>query len=159
MPGQLGVKVRVAEVAPRPTLVVADRTTWARFPQEWPVLSQEVWDCVRAAGITEGCPNVMLYLDDEPHVEVGVLYAGAPAVSGRVQVSELPGGRVATATHRGAYAGLSRTHDGVRRWCGEHGHELTGVRWEVYGPHRADPDQLSVEVFWQLAGATGQAKA
>jgi effector-binding domain-containing protein len=58
---------------------------------------------------------------------------------------------VATATHRGDYAGLGRTHDAVTRWCREQGHRLTGVRWEVYGPHHEDPAEVWVEVSWQLA--------
>ena len=30
-----------------------------------------------------------------------------------------------------------------------------GSRWEVYGPHRDDPAQLSVEVSWLLADVPG----
>jgi effector-binding domain-containing protein len=144
-------QVRLAEVAAQPTLVVAARTTWQEYPETWPVLSNEVWDLLRANGVTSGCPNVMLYRDDVPNVEVGVLYAGELPLSGRVQVSELPAGRVATATHRGHYAGLGLTHDAVVAWCREHGHDPTGVRWEVYGPHRPDPADVGVEVFWLLA--------
>jgi effector-binding domain-containing protein len=144
-------QVRLAELAARPTLVVAARTTWTQFPQTWPVLSNEVWAFLRAHGITSGCPNVMLYLDDVPHVEVGVLYAGELSPSGRVQVSELPAGRVATATHRGDYAGLGRTHDDVLAWCHDQGHQPTGTRWEVYGPHRPDPADVQVEVSWLLS--------
>jgi effector-binding domain-containing protein len=144
-------KVRLAEVAARPTLVVAARTTWPEFPETWPRLSQEVWELLRADGVTSGCPNVMLYLDDVPNVEVGVLCDEELSLTGRVQVSELPGGRVATATHRGHYARLGGTHDAVLSWCQEHGHDLTRTRWEVYGPHRPDPADAWVEVYWQLA--------
>jgi effector-binding domain-containing protein len=144
-------QVRLADAAAQPTLVVAAATTWPQFPQTWPVLSQEVWDCLRANGVTSGCPNVMLYLDDEPHVEVGVLYAGELPLSGGVQVSALPAGRVATATHRGDYAELGRAHDAVHSWCAEQGHELSRTRWELYGPHRPDPADCWVEVSWLLA--------
>ena len=149
--GSVAPQVRLDRVAARPTLVVAARTTWPQLPEMWPALSREVWDCVRAAGINSGCPNVMLYLDDVPRVEVGVLYGGQLPLSGRVQPSQLPVGLVATATHCGDYTALGRTHDAVRQWCREQGHELTGVRWEVYGPHRPDPDDIRVEVSWQLA--------
>jgi len=143
--------VRLAEVEAQPTLVVAARTTWPEFPDTWPRLSQEVWGLLRSHGVTSGCPNVMLYLDDVPNVEVGVVHAGELPLSGQVRVSELPPGRVATATHRGDYAGLGRTHDAVLAWCREEGHEPTGLRWEVYGPHRPDPADVWVEVCWQLA--------
>ena len=95
--------MRLADVAGQSTLVVATRTTWPEFPETWPALSQEVWGLLRANGIISGCPNVMLYLDDEPSVEVGVLHDGSVPLAGRVQVSSLPSARVATATHRGHY--------------------------------------------------------
>ena len=142
----------LAEVAPRPTLVVAARTTWQELPETWPSLSQEVWGCLRAGGVTSGCPNVMLYRDGVPHVEVGVVYDGGLPLTGRVQVSELPGGRVATTTHRGSYAGLADSHEAVLTWCRQRGHLPTGVRWEVYGPHDPDPEQIWVELSWLLAG-------
>jgi effector-binding domain-containing protein len=137
-------QVRIEEVGARPTLAVAAAATW----QE---LSGEVWDCLRSAGITSGCPNVMLYLDDVPHVEVGVLCSEPVPLTGRVQVSSLPAGRVATATHRGPYADLGNTHDAVLAWCAAHGHELSRTRWELYGPHDPDPSQVWVEVSWLLA--------
>ena len=93
----------------------------------------------------------MLYLDDVPNIEVGVVSSEAVSLAGAVRRSALPGGRVATATHRGGYAGLSHTHEAVLAWCREHGHEPTGTRWELYGPHRDDPDEVWVEVSWLLA--------
>ena len=141
----------LTETGPRPTLVVASTTTWPELPDTWPALSQEVWSCLRAAGITRGCPNVMLYLDDVPHVEIGVLCSDPVPLTGRVVASALPVGRVATATHRGHYAELGRTHDDVHSWCAEQGLTLTRTRWEVYGPHDPDPDQVWVEVSWLVA--------
>ena len=72
-------QVEVADVAARATLVVAARTTWQAFPGTWPELSQEVWDCLRTAGVTSGCPNVMLYLDDAPTVEIAFHSANCSA--------------------------------------------------------------------------------
>jgi effector-binding domain-containing protein len=142
-------QVRLADVSTQATLVVAARTTWPEFAATWPELSQEVWGCLRAAGISRGCPNVMLYLDDVPNVEVGVLCTDDVPLSGRVQLSSLPAGRVATATHRGSYADLGRTHDHIHEWCAEQGLPLTRTRWEVYGPH--DSDNTWVELSWLLA--------
>jgi effector-binding domain-containing protein len=144
-------QVRLVEVPSRPTLVVPASTTWSEFSSVWTGLSEEVWDCLRAAGVTSGCSNLMLYLDDVPNVEVGVLCSEAAPLTGRVQVSSLPAGRVATATHRGSYADLGATHDVIHTLCGAHGHELTRTRWEVYGPHDPDPAQVWVEVSWLLA--------
>jgi effector-binding domain-containing protein len=138
-------------VAIRPTLVVATRSTWSEFPTRWRPLLDEVWGCLRAAGVTGGCPNVMLYLDDVPHVEVGVLMADHIPLTGRVVRSALPAGTIAATWHRGPYSGLREAHDAVHRWCTDRGHRLAGPRWEVYGPHRSDPADAAVEVCYLLA--------
>jgi effector-binding domain-containing protein len=140
--------VTVVEVAARRTLVVPAATTWAEFPGLWRELSGEVWACLRAGGVNGGCPNVMLYRDDVPNVEVGVVNDLPCPLTGRVVVSTLPAGLVATAVHRGPYAGLSLAHRAVREWCASQGLRLAGPRWEAYGPHREDP---AVEVSWLLA--------
>jgi len=142
-------------VAARPTLVVAAHTTWPEFPGLWRPLLDEVWAFLRAAGITHGCPNVMLYLDDDPHVEVGVLLPAVrptelPELTGRVVGSALPAGRVATTVHHGPYDGLGATHREVARWRAAHGHRPAGPRWEIYGPHRQDPADIEVEVSYLL---------
>jgi effector-binding domain-containing protein len=143
-------EVRLVEAEARPTAVVAAATTWAEFPSVWGVLSGEVWGCLRAGGITRGCRNVMLYLDDVPHVEVGVLLDQPCPLTGRVVRSALPAGTAAMAIHRGPFGEVGPAHDAVIRWCDAQGHRRSGVRWEIYGPHHDDPAQQWVEVYWQL---------
>jgi hypothetical protein len=86
-------EVSRTDVTSRPTAVVA-ATTWQEFPALWGQLLGEVWGCLRAGGITGGCRNVMLYLDDVPR---------------------------------------------------------SGVRWEIYGPHKEDPAKQWTEVYWLLS--------
>ncbi len=143
--------VTTLTVAARPTLVVSARTTWPEFPTLWRPLLDEVWGCLRAAGVTGGCPNVMLYLDDVPNVEIGVLTAEPVPLTGRVKRSALPAGAVAITRHRGPYAHLGDAHEAVLRWSFDHGHLPAGPRWEIYGPHRDDPAELAVEVCYLLA--------
>ncbi len=144
-------QVTVTDVTARPTAVVAATTTWRAFPTLWPRLSGEVWACLRAGGIDRGCPNVMLYRDDVPNVEVGVILPGPWPRSGRVVASTLPAGRVAMTVHRGPYADLGSAHQAVVDWCTAHGLRPAGPRWEIYGPHRADPAELTTEVYYLLA--------
>jgi effector-binding domain-containing protein len=144
-------QVTVKDVSARPTAIVAAKTTWLELPTLWVALLDEVWVCLRAAGISGGCRNVMLYQDDVPHVEVGVDLPQPCRLSGRVVPSRLPAGRVAMTTHRGSYAGLGEAHEAVMNFCASQGHALAGPRWEVYGPHADDPADVWTEVYWLLA--------
>ena len=147
----MSYEVTVADVVARPTAVVAATTTWQAFPTLWGELLGEVWACLRAGGIDRGCPNIMLYRDDVPNVEVGVELNRPCALTGRVVASALPAGKVAATVHRGPYAGLASAHRAVIDWCAAHGWRLAGPRWEVYGPHRDDPAELRTEVYYLLS--------
>lgn len=140
-------------VGSRPTAVVAATTTWQEFPALWGQLLGDVWDCLRAGGIHGGCRNTMLFLDDVPHVEVGVLLDRPCPLTGRVTASALPAGIAATTVHRGPFAGVGAAHDAVVRWCAVHGHRPTGTRWEIYGPHDDEPAAQWTEVYWLLSSA------
>ena len=105
--------VSEAVVAGRPTAVVPATTTWQKFPALWSELLDEVWACLRAGGIHRGCRNVMLYLDDVPNVEIGVLLDQPCPLTGRVVASTLPAGNVATTVHHGSYAELGLAHQAV----------------------------------------------
>ena len=150
------VPVEFATVDPRPTAVIAQTTTWGEFPRLWGKLLDEVYRFVRgypelATGEREErWQNVMLYKDQRPDVEIGVLVSQPFEPRGRVVPSELPGGEVATAVHRGDYAKLGETHDAVRAAAAGRGRELAGPCWEIYGHWREDPNELETEVFWLL---------
>jgi effector-binding domain-containing protein len=92
----------------------------------------------------------MLYKDQRPEVEVGVLVSGSFQGEGSVIPSALPAGQVATATHRGDYAELRATHDAVRDYAAARGRELAGPCWEIYGHASPDPSEAETEVFWLL---------
>jgi effector-binding domain-containing protein len=144
-------EVRVVNIDARPSVVAGATTTWSGFGSLWKELLDEVWACVRAAGIERGCRNVMLYRDDAPTVEVGVELAEPIALTGRVMRSNLPAGRVATTVHRGPYDGLASAHEAVLAWCAAHDQAVTRTRWEVYGPHEEDPSRTWTEIYWLLA--------
>ena len=148
--------VRFATVEARPTAVLAQTTTWQEFPKLWGSLLGQVYEFVRprpelATGDDDELwQNVMLYKDQRPDVEVGVLVSGPFQAEGPVMLSALPAGEVATATHRGDYAKLGVTHEAVRDYAAAHGRELAGLRWEIYGHAQPDPSQAETEVFWLL---------
>ncbi len=148
--------VQFATVAARPTAVVAQTTTWSEFPTLWGSLLSQVYEFVRARPELdtgtgqERWQNVMLYKDQRPHVEVGVLVSRPFQPEGSVVLSSLPGGDVATATHRGDYSQLGVTHEAVRAYSAAHGRELAGPCWEIYGHAPPDPSEAETEVFWLL---------
>ena len=143
--------VTVTEAEARPTAVVAAATTWPEFPALWKQLLDEVWACLRAGGIHSGCRNIMLYLDDVPHVEVGVLLDQPCPLTGRVVASALPAGRVAFTRHYGPYSGLGAAYQAVQDWCAAQDLPAAGPRWEIYGPHDDDPAKVWVKVCYLLA--------
>jgi effector-binding domain-containing protein len=142
--------VQVATVEARPTAVVAAAATWSTFPTLWRPMLDEVYACMRRnRNVKQGC-NVMLYLDDTPNVEVGVEYITPCALDGPVIESALPAGQVAWTVHRGPYQDLGLAHERVKQWCAEHGKELAGPLWEIYGDWREDPADLETEVYHLL---------
>jgi len=148
--------VKLTTVEARPTAVVAQTTTWTDFPNLWGPLLDQVYRFVRprpelATGDgDELWQNVMLYKDQRPDVEVGVLVSGPFEAEGPVISSALPAGEVATAIHRGDYADLGLTHDAVREYAAARGRELAGPCWEIYGHAPPDPSEAETEVFWLL---------
>jgi effector-binding domain-containing protein len=137
-------------VEARPTAVIAEATTWAEFPQLWPALLGEVWTTVRTVPDARPGRNVMLYLDDVPHVEIGVEADGAFGGAGRVVPSSLPGGRVVTAKLVGGYDEIDAAHRAVGELCDRLGLRRLGPRWEVYGHETGDPDKV-VDVYYLVA--------
>src|SRR5580700_7881187 len=148
--------VRFLTVEARPTAVVAQTTTWQEFPRLWGRLLDQVYGFVRprpklATGDGEELwQNVMLYKDQRPDVEVGVLVSGPFQAEGPVMLSALPAGEVAIAIHRGDYAKLGITHEAVRDHAAAQGRELAGPCWEIYGHAGPDPREAETEVFWLL---------
>jgi effector-binding domain-containing protein len=144
-------EVTVGDVAAHQTAVVAATTTWPEFPTLWKELLDEVWACLRTGGVGRGCRNIMLYLDDVPHVEVGVELSQPCPLTGRVVASSLPAGKVAMTVHHGSYRDLGSAHRAVVDWCAVQGERLAGPRWEIYGPHRDDPAEVWTEVHYLLS--------
>jgi effector-binding domain-containing protein len=152
-----GSGVSLIETTARPTVVVARQATWTEFQSLWRPMLDEVYAVVkpvgaaRAGGGEDRWQNVMLYKDDVPNVEVGVLANGPFSDTGNVISSALPAGVTAAATHRGPYAELGVAHRAVRDWCAAHGRSLAGPYWEIYGHWREDPNELETEVYYLLS--------
>ena len=153
------VDVTIVTAPATPTAVVAQATSWEEFHRLWSKLLDEVWRFVRGSELSPG-RNVMVYKDDVPNVEVGVEVGGSFVPHGRVVPSTLPAGPAAKAISRGAPSpeGIATAHKAVVDWCATNGHELSGVRWEVYDHWRDDdPDGFETEVYWLLSATRSSA--
>ena len=135
------MNVSQVTVHAQPTAVIAETTSWEAYPEIWPRLLDEVWSAVRPrrSEIVPG-RNVMLYKDDVPNVEVGVEVGGSFTPLGRIIASELPGGHVAVATHRGSWD-VGPAHRAVIEACDRLGLERVGPHWEIYGHFNAPGDE------------------
>ena len=151
----MAYRVTIEEIAECPTAVVKANTTWREFPTLWRTLLDDVWAFLRATpGLRADGHNVMMYRDGlargEVAVEVGVQVTKSFEAASRVVPSRIPAAEVATTVHTGAPAQIGAAHDAVRAWCSNHGRELTGVSWEVYGDPDPQTGHFDVAVYWQL---------
>ena len=79
-------------------------------------------------------------------VEVGFPSSDVVKPDGRVEASELPGGRVARTMHVGAYGDVGAAYESAIAWLTDEGCITTGEPWECYldGPEVVEP---RTEVF------------
>jgi effector-binding domain-containing protein len=114
-----------------------------------------VWAFLRAAPaeVQKHGHNVMLYEDDIPNVEVGVVVTGSFDPSGDVVPSHLPGGLAVTAVHTGPVQLIGDTHQAIVEWCRVNSHPTDGRRWEIYGDPDTSTGNFSVEVYWSVQPA------
>src|SRR3954470_22684856 len=109
----------VCQWAPRRTAVVRATTTWPEWPGLWKSLLDQVHAVVERPGL-----NVMLYWDDVPNVEAGVLLDHAFTPHGNVVQSQLPAGETISVVHRGPWQRIGEAHDAIHAM----GLDLAGPR-------------------------------
>jgi effector-binding domain-containing protein len=149
-------QIEVKHSEPTVTAVIRSRVRHQELSKFVPTACGEVWSFVRSAGLRNPGRHVALYLGDgEGSVEVGAEVGERFAGNDRVQCSQLPAGRVATAAHFGPYPGLGEAHAAIREWCAQNGYRLSTVSWEIYGHWQenwnTNPSQIRTDVFYLLA--------
>jgi effector-binding domain-containing protein len=146
--------VRLEQFASRPLAVVRRRASLKELVKVVPDACGLVWSVVSAQKIAGAGRNVALYWDDEINLEVGVELEIPYAGHGEVVGSAIPAGAVATSTHFGPYNRLAEAHQAIRQWCANHGHDLAGPNWEIYGhwtdEWNTDPAKIRTDVFYLL---------
>ncbi len=135
------------EVQARPTLVSRGTTVPSGIGPTYQRLISAVRSHLASAGIEPDGPAYGRYLEYRPDyvdMEVGVPVTDAPEGSGEVSAGELPGGRVVSTWHVGAYTKLGAAYQALQGHLAAHGLEASGAPWEVYerGPAE-DPDSAT----------------
>ena len=151
-------QINLTRVESIPTAVIRSRVRPEELSKFVPAACGEVWSFIRSAGLPRPGRHTALYLE-AGLVEVGAEVAERFAGNDRVHCSQLPAGRVVTATHFGPYARLGEAHAEIRRWCAEHRHRLAGICWEIYGhweeSWNAEPSKIRTDVFHLLEDKKG----
>ena len=148
-------QIEVKHSEPTYLAVIRSRVRPEELSKFVPAACGEVWSFVRSAGLPKPGRHVALYIGDgQGSVEVGAEVGERFAGNHRVQCSQLPAGRVATAVHFGPYARLGEAHAAIREWCVQHGHRLSNISWEIYGHWQeswnADASKIRTDVFYLL---------
>jgi effector-binding domain-containing protein len=136
--------VEVKEVLEQPIAIMRGRATAANLPAR----IREMFDQFYAGFRNKGGLNVVLYRDcdaaGEFEIGCGVqLEEGGNAVT--------PGGTVATTVYMGPYNQMKPAHAAIHAWVRDHGRQLSGTSWEVYGHWSDDPAKLRTDIFYLLS--------
>lgn len=118
-----------------------------------PGLLDEVWAHLKGVGLDRPAHNVVIYYDEEVHLEAGIEVP--PDHEGfegqeRIAVSATPAGLAARTVHVGPYEQLGEAHAALRRWCADKGYHTVGPVWEVYGNWNDDTSKLRTEVYYLI---------
>jgi effector-binding domain-containing protein len=146
-------QVNVGPVASQLTAVVRFQARQAELPTVIPRACGEVWEFMRSSGLPRPGRHLALYLDGVMNIECGAEVFQPFTGNDRVVCSSTPAGSAATAAHWGPYNRLGDAHRAILQWCADHGHELAGPSWEVYGHWEDDPAKLRTDVFYLLKAA------
>ncbi|HET7704306.1 MAG TPA: GyrI-like domain-containing protein [Candidatus Limnocylindrales bacterium] len=121
-----------------------------------PRLMWEAFDltlkAITAGGATPAGPPFARYLAFGPQVEaeIGFPFSGTVTPSGRVELSELPGGATVMTTHVGPYDTISEAWERVQAWMKEHAMTASGPPWEAYVTGPQDPGPPVTEIYFPI---------
>ncbi|HEY9412884.1 MAG TPA: MerR family transcriptional regulator [Jiangellaceae bacterium] len=152
--GLPGADVRVVQEPARTVVTVSDLAEPERIGE---VTSACMARLLAVLGGTPRGTLVGLFpldLGDELRVSVAGELAADHAGTGQAgepgaELTVLPGGTFALATHVGPYDQINLTAYALLAWCGDHGHSPVGPLREVYvsNPRETPPDRLVTQVM------------
>ena len=160
--GTTGIEgCRCSVARAQPVASIRLQTTAREIQKQLAIALPEVMTFLVAAGVESAGPPFTRYHafelgDGRMDVECGIPVAAPIRGKGRVQASELPGGRVATTWHVGSYHELGNSYQRLKAWIGEQQLEVAGAPWEVYWTDpglEKDPARWRTQIAWPLTPA------
>jgi effector-binding domain-containing protein len=131
-------------------------TTSAEVSRTLAVILPEVMMHLGKQGLSPAGPPFSRYhkIDDGGiDLEAGMPVRKTFEPGGRVLLSELPAGQVATTWHVGPYTELSKTYDHLEKWMASKKLVSGGGFWEIYWTDpgiEPDPAHWKTQVIWPL---------
>jgi effector-binding domain-containing protein len=149
---------KIVALEPAATAVVRGVVPMAELPQFFDRSFGLIGEVLADQGITPIAPAFALYHgppSDTADVELGFPTDHPVEPVGDVVASTLPGGQVATMTHRGSYDDLGDTWGRLYEAVMAQGATPAGAMWEVYVTEPTpdmNPDDLRTELHLPLSG-------
>ena len=150
-----GYHVSLLTAMPRTIAAVHARLMMRDVPSVFGRYLDQVYTAGRDGSVKLDGQNIFVYHSsleaDAADVAFGVGVRAPFTAVGNVEPTPVPAGQAAATTHVGPYSMLGAAHHAVIAWCREHGHRMTGTRWEVYGHMK--PDEVPrTDIYYLLEG-------
>jgi effector-binding domain-containing protein len=151
----MGYDIEIKDVQAQPMLAIRTTSTPAELPGVFREIINEVWEYCRRIGITPSGPSFGIFHEFGETVDVEAGFPVPPGTEGegRITAGEVPGGKVATAWHVGAYTKLGDAHQAMDDWIHGQGHGHGRPPREIYwiGPgDEPDSSKWRTEVQYPL---------
>ncbi|MDQ4028126.1 MAG: GyrI-like domain-containing protein [Actinomycetota bacterium] len=152
----MAYEMEVKDLPVQPAVSIRTTTTADGLREFFDDALPAVWGHLDGAGIAPAGPPFALFHEYEPEkvdLETGFPVSERIEAGGRVQPTELPGGRAVVTWHVGPYDGLADAHNAVRAYIEDEGLEPAGPSWEVYWTdpgEEPDPSKWRTEIIWPI---------
>lgn len=158
------MEVRIIDVQPQPAAAVDYEVPMDQMGRKMGEVFGEVIGSLSRQGLQPKGTPFSTYPKMEPdqkgrwEVVSGFPVERTFSADGKVVPYELPGGKVAVATHMGPYDTIGRTYEQLQAWVKQHDMRPAGAMWESYlTDPNAEPDasKWRTDVYLPVAESNG----
>ena len=143
----MAYEVELTEVTAMPMAAVRASSTRETLGKTITSSFDIVYAFLRGNSILNLGLNVVVYLDSNLNLEVGVLVPEPFVSNGVVLNSATPAGLAAHVTYFGPYDKMGPAYTALEEWCQSQGRKMIGPSWEAYGHWNDDPAQLRTDIY------------